>query len=369
MLRNPRLCLTFSLLLPLASLAAAQPPPFQARDIDREYNRLLQQLAEGTSPGVVAVRLRRMEDVCFDQKWDRTLFKVQEELAARIEASCGPVCLLPMVRLHQELVLEYLDRLGLEDGEPPLRARRALTHLEKIERLHREQDKSEAGAWARADLSAAFGASYRDRGMVENARLRFQEALRDHPEHREALHLLASLEEKMGLYGAARPPLEQLVAIAPEDAIARLRLAMVDARTGREEEAADQLDALIGDPSLDDWVRRVAFHRLARLRSALRGRDAARDVLLGGLREFPFDQPMQIALAYYTEDLDASRGILETLAATPRPAGLESARGRYNNWPSTEVAELPRRLQQTLEAANAHLLEAVAAVRGPEMLP
>ena len=210
-----------------------------------------------------------------------------------------------------------------------------------------------------AELLASFGGALHEAGQDGAAAQVFTLARLYDPGQHVAAVGLAALHEKRGEYEAAAAHLRQIARAVPADREARLRLALVLARTGRLGEAEGQLRLLAGNG--DDWVRSLAAQELARLASARGELRASLALLDSASAALPCDSALQVQAAYLAERAGLARPLdLGTLADCGE--AVESARARYTRPPAGALA----RLRQDLAAREPAWREALgrATARG-----
>jgi Flp pilus assembly protein TadD len=150
-----------------------------------------------------------------------------------------------------------------------------------------------------------------------------------------AAHLyLAAEAEREGRYPDAVSHLEGLLRTHPEDAEARLRLAVNLRRLGKPREADRLLEELARAPA-EPWVLACAYEETGRALIAAGRLDEAERFLRDGLERLPGDEKLLFELASVF-DLRSDPAQARQILAAFRPASesAESARHRYNRVPS-----------------------------------
>ncbi len=308
-----------------------------AQPLRDAYRKALQRLAAGDEPAarraVAALETPLLtgpdpaapEDV------------VDIELAvARDLAAAKPQSLLPITLLHETLYREeqqhqdyvlaahtrelvfaladlYADRIGGVDGK------RTASHLLLGLAAH---------------LTESAPGTLRDRI--------FKQILAyDKDEPAAHLHLAAEAERE-GRYPDAVGHLEKLLRTHPEDAEARVRLAINLRRLGKTADADRLLDELIrgATASTEPWVLALAYQETGRSLLAAGRLDEAERFLTGALQRLPGDEKLLFELATVSDlrnDPAQARQILTGFQPTHDAGdagGAESPRHRYNRVPT-----------------------------------
>lgn len=246
-----------------------------------------------------------------------------------------PVALLALARLEQRAYATYAA-----ERKPfaALAARLLVSDLvQEYVRRSRNADRVPAAA-----LLAELGAQLQAGAQEAAAEDLFHQALALDARQRGARLGLAALLEKHGDYAGAVSLLTDLVAAAPQDREARLRLAMSLLRTGHAADSERHLRALAADGS--DWVRSLAAQELARVLVARREPRPALDLLRDAMAVLPCDPSLPVVAAFVGERA-ATTGPLEVVPLDLSPLGTcgeaaESARARYTRPPTGERAAL-----------------------------
>lgn len=155
-----------------------------------------------------------------------------------------------------------------------------------------------------------------------------------------AAHLhLAAEAEREGRYPDAVGHLEKLLRTHPDDAEARVRLAINLRRLGKTADADRLLDGLIrgATAATSPWVLALAYQETGRSLLAAGHLDEAERFLTGALQRLPGDEKLLFELATVSDlrnDPAQARQILAGFQAAHDGAGAESPRHRYNRVPS-----------------------------------
>ncbi|MCB1033931.1 MAG: tetratricopeptide repeat protein, partial [Acidobacteria bacterium] len=210
------------------------------------------------------------------------------------------------------------------------------------------------------------GIVLRNAGQLAEARTLFLEAVDLDSEAPPTLHLLGTVDEKLGQYGLAAKYFSRLVEVAAEDPTGRLRLALVESRRGRFDDARRLFEELLVEP-VPDWVEAVAFEELARVEIETGHLGKALEVLDAGLQRHPFDQQLVLLRTWLQGDRsEAGRRALAEIRPSSSEQTETSARVRYNEWPTEEVAGFLLRMEEDVASS---LPELRRALKLAEIIP
>ncbi len=289
----------------------------------------------------------------------RILDRAVKDLGELLSAVCSQGCLLAQAAVHLE-ASRNLQEVG--------RSSFSKVNLDAFERaleLHRATSKADWATAPAGRLLASKGILLRGGNFMVEAGESFQGALQNLPEDPSLLHCAATLEEKLGNYKAARKHLRKLVVIAPEDGEARLRLALVEARLEKLDEAEESLKVLLEMPG-PSWARLMGYQELAKVRKS-QGDEAGFFRTLGEAREeFPEDQALLLQEAFaLRRDRRASEARSEELARLEADSGSlqPSSRLEYNEWPLEEIEPLFVALAEDLGLAETDLQRGLRLLR------
>jgi tetratricopeptide (TPR) repeat protein len=188
----------------------------------------------------------------------------------------------------------------------------------------------------------------------------FRRALELDPTNTAALMAVAATMERIGQYQRALQQLEALVKSQPDNAEARLRLAINVARVTSDRRAHELLQSCVSPPS-PDWIRAVAYQELAkRLIQAERFEQAER-LLKQALVALHGEEGLTMQLAYV---LDRERRPLDAQALArdigAAVKGVEvSPRFRYSEWPAEDLERARQALRAKTTAAHQALSAAI----------
>jgi Flp pilus assembly protein TadD len=277
---------------------------------------------------------------------------VAKDLAKDLAAA--PQVLLPLAVLHTAL---YRDA---QSGGRPL----VTTHAREMafslaERIaERDVESRRTAAKVLLGLAAQLIRSAPP-GLAERA---FRQVLTFDESNEAALLNLAVDAERHGRYPETVSLCERLLRADPENAEARLRLAVNLRRLGKPRDADRQLAGLIQGPAAtkEPWVLSLAYHETGRALMAAGRLDEAERSLREGLQKLPGDEKLLIALAGVFDLRHDPAQARQMLAAfKPVRDSAESARHRYNRMPYEALdqtwSDLVRSLPEALPALTAAL--------------
>ncbi|HVS15860.1 MAG TPA: tetratricopeptide repeat protein [Thermoanaerobaculia bacterium] len=326
------------------AMAAATPPSPRPREA---YLQALVGCARGELEEAVATMVDLETSVGDHRLVAGAVRSVSARVVRRI-ARRRPEALLPVALLHQRVFLAHA-----EEGAPT-RASAASRQAETV-----------AQAYARASGDRVLGAAlltrlagdWHARSQEGVAAPLYRQALGLDPQQPAALLGLAAVQEKRGSLREAAALLEAVERVAPGDREVRLRLALVRARSGRDELALAMLDELAAQGG-DDWIVALTHQERARLLASTGRLGAALAAARAGQAALPCDPVLPVLAAYYGERAGvATGGLSQSLTACATERRGTAPRRLYNQQPR----RLLDRLQLQLEQAERERLPALAA--------
>jgi tetratricopeptide (TPR) repeat protein len=279
----------------------------------------------------------------------------QAKLLRRL-ADDQPGVYLPVISLH---IKAY--RLAVRHREPMVPQYLRLEATRLIEEYMNEMRNPE-GWRIGAGFYIALAASLGDGESLTLAIALLDAGLDTDPMNVQALHAAAAVREKLGHYSSASALLRRLLALTP-DPEAELRLALSQARSGKNKHAEERLESLARGPA-PQWIRALAYQEWSQLRMTMGDPRMALIVAREGHESLPQDESLGILYAFMAGPRDdLSRA--EILRLTSEPTGTEvTPRGRYNMWPSS-ITETELVLASMAEAQMPRLVGALRHLRGP----
>jgi tetratricopeptide (TPR) repeat protein len=313
----------------------ARPAGPSRSQLEAQLRPALLAWAEGDEAAALAA-LRRVDELAIGAGQVGLLARVKQSTARSLRRHPG--ALEAFLRLEERAYSAYAAaRLPALAG--PVRQQLPVLIQETAGRRASAAERGLASA-----LLGSFGGALQGAGQDAAAGEVYTMALLQGPAQPAALAGLAAIHEKRGEYGAALERLLQVVAAAPGDREARLRLAVVLARSGHAAEAERVLRRLEASGG-DDWVRSLASQELARLLAGRGELGGARAVLERAASALPCDSALQVQAAFVAERSGEAAPLdLGTLADCGE-AG-ESARARYTRPPTGALTRLRRELEE-----------------------
>lgn len=258
---------------------------------------------------------------------------------------------------HLALLRRWVPDPTVEPEDDPVALAARLTE-DRISRLLAGLGAEESAVVARAWAALGHMASLLPPSHTESAAGLFGRALQRDPHNVAALHGLAFLEERRGERSAAAIQLRRLLEVEPGHAEARLRLALVLARGGNEEEALEGLAGVVAKPA-PDWVQSLAYQELIQLSD---DPDQARRWSDEALRRFPDDTRLRLQRAHLErDDWRASTRRVVQLFEAWRPSQEPSPRLLYDFGPRDDRKALLTQVEADLAASLEALRRALAA--------
>lgn len=294
------------------------------------YRGVLERLGDGNEEGAITALSQIEHEVLGSGQ--ESPFELLKEAQTTVLAGLGraePQALLPVVLLHARAYERYRDELdfGLSTHSRQLA-------VEVAERYARAAGDESARRLASGALSS-FGAYLQTVQVRITGRRLLERAIELNPENRFAmLHLAAGLE-KTADYEEAAAALRELIAIDPKSPEGRVRLAINLRRLGRDPEASDLLQRVIGEIN-PDWVLTLAYQELASIRLASGNPQGAVNLLEQAVGRLPEQGGLHLQLAYAldrTGESARARRVLGRLEPTDSSEESGSPRYRYNKWP------------------------------------
>jgi Flp pilus assembly protein TadD len=227
-----------------------------------------------------------------DPKSRRVLLQEEQAVIHELGATSLEV-LVPIAMLHHEVYLRYLDRGTRGNALAMVHARSMARDLAI---LYNQQSGSEGSAVVASRLLTSLGGMLLMHAQQVPAAELFYEALQLDGRNLPARLALASIYEKGGQPESAAKTLRELLAVNPEHAEARFRLAMNLDRMGKRGDARKLLDALVASHDTS-WVTPLAYEELGRMDSQDGDYAAAEKILRAGIERFQRNARMRIQLA------------------------------------------------------------------------
>ena len=289
------------------------------------YLHTLRLLADGQTPAARQA-LRELETEATRQAAYDQLEKIESQVLLKL-AETSPGALLPVALLHADLLQVY-RQLGLA----PLaeHARRMSIRLAKLiaqpgSTLEARSAASQALTELASDLLRA--------GRQGECEALFELALDAAPDNAVARLGLAVSHERFGRYEQAVAFLGPLVENDPSHAEARLRLALNLERLGKTDRSRPLLDTLL--EAQTDWIAILAVEETVRIAILEVRFDQATSILDRALERWPSHPSLQIQHAFLLDRGGAAHRARDRIhrLVTASTAELPSPRDRYNRWP------------------------------------
>jgi tetratricopeptide (TPR) repeat protein len=343
----------------LAEEPRAEPSNEPRSKLDRStrlaYHRTLEELRHQGDTANAARRLAHFEVSTLDGDPRRLgALSSAERETARGALEHEPRALLPLLILHAEVYREHFRNkhfaLATQSRELVLE----LAAL--VDRPQFEADRSLVAA-----LLIDLGHAVESHGMAWPSRQLLERALELAPRNEAALQMLAYIEEKSGLYEAARERLVSLVGLNAKNMEARFRLAVMLDRTGQRHRCELTLRRILREGA-DGWLLSLSYQTLARLLGS-EGRFAdAVSVLEEGARVVPGDHRLLLQLAYGLKRTGRQREAAELLTRIPRRDESRDlgARHRYTAPPDSLLGPCREQLATGFRLRLGHLEQAAS---------
>ncbi|HVS15864.1 MAG TPA: tetratricopeptide repeat protein [Thermoanaerobaculia bacterium] len=305
-----------------------------AQEMGRRYVEAVTAFAGGEQEKALAALLRLETAVAAQEPRGRlgSLRRVQRGVIDGLAAEGAS--LLPLIDLHSRLDPGYLAR-----NEARLSAENRVFVVELVER------------WVRAE---GAGEARRLGGLLLAALGAVQQALELDPSNPLALLRLGIGAERSAQLDTAATYFERLLAADPQDAHARLRLAVVLRRQGRALEARPMLAALTastvdGRQPPPRWIAALAFQELAMLEREA-GRLALAEATLQRGIAATGAQSLHLLRAYYLELQQRHAEAATALDRLPvtETAAESAPRHRYNGQPDSELSAARERIARAV---------------------
>lgn len=322
------------------------------------YRRALSDLIAGRREQAVDV-LYRLETTLIEARGDAAYaaFDTATDHLEVVFEAC-PACRLPLARLFADLAHRYDETRSAALAS----AARARAHLWAQALASSDHDD-----WRRhaAGIVTRLAEDLQRSGLYGRAAEYFQTALDLAPAMVPPRALLAVLHEKHGRY---REVVETLAPVADDPSLgdlARLRLAINQARTGRTSEARERIARLTR--STTPWIASLAWQERVRLAVEAEAWPAARRHLDHALARWPGQATFSVLDAWVraqTEDTPAAAGRLHApLRDHPE---VDDARYRYHRWPVGVLDDDRRALDRAADTWLPRLAEALTGARQRE---
>lgn len=346
----------------LALVVPCCAQPAEARDrkevesgVRATYPSVLASWAAGDDETAIEslVALER-ELVAPDYETDQieALWRAKLGVVRDLMAAVGDDVMVPVMLLHHDAYLEY-RRLG-----EPILAQHSRVMAEELAMVYAGRQEESAARGVAASLLTSLGGHLQQGWSWKHSALLFSRATAIYAKS-DAAHLgLGALYERRAELDLAVGHFQRAVDINPGNAEARLRLGVCLKRKGDAAGARRELAQLVAYDG-QAWIDIIATEELAALMAA-QGADPE-TVLREALERHPKSSRFAIQLARW---LDATgrgpeaQGLLEDalLRREPEP---ESARYRYNRWPSTELDDVRVALREAAAGRRPLLTSAV----------
>lgn len=300
--------------------------------------------------GLAHVRVRRAEKQRIGVEGNvkvTTCFQALEKNTMDELAKLEPAALFALAAFYYEV---YLVQKELDDAWWPGQSKRKtealLAHyLERVETP--EARRGAALLLAVLAYAAAHPAAVE---TYEESRSLFERALAHDPELDAARYWSGVLAEKLGDARGAESSMEALVERHPEDAEARLRLALNTARRGRWKASLALLEPLAEDEEAAEWVRILTIQETARLYGEHgRSREAV-ELLELAVARYPRNARLAVQLSHLvTSDWTRSSALVARLLDGGDRGPGKTPRLRYEEPRLDELIDVRQRLEQALE--------------------
>jgi tetratricopeptide (TPR) repeat protein len=329
---------------PTRSAAAGRPEParpaprrLDARPVRAAYRGALELLASGDEPAARRAVAALEAGLLAGPKAAASSAEVAEiEIAQAQElAAAAPQSLLPVAVLHEALYREALDR---RDAPLAAHAREVVFALAGLFAHH----GGDAGPRTAARLLLSLAARLVQSAPLGLAERTFSQVLTFDADNETAHLYLAVIAEREGRYPEAVVQLEKLLRSHPDNAEARVHLAVNLRRLGKPHDADRLLAGLLQGPSAtaEPWVLALAYHETARALLAAGRLDDAERTLRDGLKRLPGDEKLLLQLAAVADLRHDPAQARQLLAAfKPGRGGSGSARHRYTQLAATALED------------------------------
>ncbi len=266
---------------------------------------------------------------------------VAEQLAAGDVES-----LIPVLVLHDDLYATYRQRhlfsLGFNAREM----------IETLAELYAQRGATEGSKVVAARVLASLGGHLQEANLPSSSRRLYRRALEHDPKNLAALLGLAISFERYAEYPRAVEVLEKLGAAHPGFGEGSLRLAINLDRLGQRGRCRELLERAL-EPGTPDWVRSLAYQKLARIALEVEDLETATRLLEQSLEEIPDQHGTVFLLAHVYDRQRAAKKALALLHSIVAAAGGDdSARKRYDGWP---VGVLEAQRKQLSDAAEVRM--------------
>lgn len=322
----------------------------------REYGEILRAFGEAGDLEAAVVRLADWEvaTTSVDMQVRLPAMAAGQVTFLQKLAEVDRESLLPAFELHRRAYSVHFERrdFGLAGHSRRLATSVAEIWLDSLERGDEPGWVADAlvGLGGIADRHRMFAAS---QGLLERA-------AEVAPGNRSARMLLSMLYEKLGEYDAAIDHLKELVAVAPADSEAWLRLATLQCRRGRSNPCERSLRRVLGQRPRP-WILSLGYQTLVqrlfadeRFAEGLRALDEAALLL-------PGDPALGLARAYGLDRLGRVAEAARVLANLPgRDGDMVSPRLRYVEAGDDVARRVAQRLRRSLVVRQALLARAAA---------
>jgi tetratricopeptide (TPR) repeat protein len=313
------------------------PPP---RQLERAYRQAIDKLVTSgpAAAGAAVTNIETRSAAVGTTRAMADLVAAEVEVAEEL-ARARPENVLALFLLHVDLFHTYGKR-----RQYVLQAYSRRT-LEELIGVAERTEQDPASRALTADAVAVLGCELQHAGLTDSAQRFHARALELDPANEVALMGLAAGYERTGRYAEAVQALEEVIRVDPDDAEARIRLAVNLDRVSTGRRAREAFARCLG-PDNPSWVRAIAYQELAENLVEEEHFTEARQLLDEATATLPGNQRLALQLAYVLDRLGepvAARKVVDSIAAGV-PRDEESPRFRYSEWPRDVLAAARRRL-------------------------
>lgn len=264
-----------------------------------------------------------------DPKSRKKLLQAEQEVIHELGATSLEV-LVPIAMLHHEAYSRHLAR-GIV-RKTPLAVGHARTMARDLAILYHQQSGTEGSALVASRVLTSLGGMMMEQAQQVPAAELFYQALSLDGRNVPAKLAVATIFEKAGQAESAVKALRELLAVDPEHAEGRFRLAMNLKRLGEVSEAKKILQALAATND-NTWVAPLVHQELAKIHSEANNHAEAEKVLRAGLGRFPDHVRLHVQLAAVLDrrgSFGEARTLMEKIVALPSSTG-DTERLHYNS--------------------------------------
>ncbi len=328
----------------------------RVRRLARRYREVLTMLAQGSGDDAIRA-LFELESEALGSGQEQALGRLQtaEESVAEELAQSSHLALIPLAMLHADAGERYRSR----------RLYSLVAHAQmRVEALAvQHAELGGAGDLTARVLSSAAG-RLQEANLPASSRRLFLRALDHHRDTPAALLGLAVSYEKYGEYLAALGYLEELVEFRPDFGQALLRLAIIDSRIGRGQEALKLFQRLVENDE-GDWVCAIAYQELARIYLLAGEAARAAELLERAVQRMLDRSSHRVLLAHVYDRLGRSAAALQQLLEVRPYSGTlgPPERRLYDEWPRSALEENRSSLVKVAGESTPELEKALAGYK------